>query len=589
MRQIIFFIICWFMLGVGVAECAVSTLLADTKTGVIMSARNSKVQQYPASLTKVMTLYLTFNALDNGLLKMDDELPISLRAAKQPASKLYLKAGDTIRVKDAINALIIKSANDVAVVLAEALAPSEADFANMMTKTAKQLGMKNTVFRNASGLHHPKQVTTAQDMAVLTIALINHYPQYYKMFDTNQFTYRGKVYKTHNRVTKNYKGAEGLKTGYIAAVGYNIISTAKRNNTRLVSVVIGQKTSAVRDKQAINLLDKGFAMAKNQKSVLQKLKRNGEVLNTRMALAQPNMQNQLKIMEKRLAQIKKKSGAKDETLLAKADTAGKETLVAEKEPLQPEIEQGDQDEGETDTDTSATAQDEVAQKSKETVASNATTSKSNGRIFSADNPVLAKNELTVSEKDKTVAYQAIPAGVGLQPFKTKEKKQYAQSETKDKTIAQANKDVIVAENNLISEKEYTSALALADITATDSALQTEDKSSAQAIVEAESTSANQQKIVATASQADTPQANERTWGVQVGAFSSSSAAKKQADKALKIVKGADRFVKVTKTDKYYRSRIYGFKTQKAAKLACRQLKRSKISCLPLSPTMHSMR
>ena len=256
MRYLMSLALCCMLFCACEAQAVVSTLVADTKSGTILSSKNAQRKQYPASLTKVMTLYLTFNALDKGLLKMDDKLPISLHAAKQPRSKMFLKAGDTIRVKDAVMALIIKSANDAAVVLAEALAPSEKEFAKMMTQTAHQLGLKNTQFRNASGLHNPEQVTTAEDMALLTIALINHYPEYYKLFSKGKFWYRGKEYRSHNQVTRSYSGAEGLKTGYIAAVGYNIISTAKRNNDRLVTVVIGHNTSKSRDKQAVRLLDK---------------------------------------------------------------------------------------------------------------------------------------------------------------------------------------------------------------------------------------------------------------------------------------------------------------------------------------------
>ena len=258
MKHFIIFVFLVTLILCQPVEAVVSTLVADSKTGTVFSARNSLRKQYPASLTKVMTLYLTFNALDKGLLKMDDSLPVSLNAAKQPRSKLFLKAGDTIRVKEAVMALIIKSANDVAVVLAEALASSEEEFAQMMTQTARKLGMNNTCFKNASGLHHPDQVTTAQDMALLTMALINHYPQYYKLFSATSFWHKGKEYKTHNQVTLYYKGAEGLKTGYIAAVGYNIISTAKRDDNRLIAVVIGQNNSKKRDNQAVNLLNKGF-------------------------------------------------------------------------------------------------------------------------------------------------------------------------------------------------------------------------------------------------------------------------------------------------------------------------------------------
>lgn len=158
-----------------------STLVADVQSGYVLHAKNADRLQYPASLTKVMTLYITFDALEKGLISMDDLLPVSKHAARQPKSKLYLKEGSVISVRDAILALIVKSANDAAVVLAEGLAPSEEEFAQMMTRFAKDLGLTDTTFKNASGLHNPEQVTSAKDMAILAIAMINHFPQYYPL------------------------------------------------------------------------------------------------------------------------------------------------------------------------------------------------------------------------------------------------------------------------------------------------------------------------------------------------------------------------------------------------------------------------
>ena len=156
----------------GTAKAAPSTLIADVQSGYILQAQNADAKQYPASLTKIMTLYITFDALEKGLLKMDDLIPVSKHAARQPPSKLGVKAGSVMTVREAVLALIVKSANDVAVVLAEALAPSEEEFAEMMTAFAKDLGLTHTQFKNASGLHHPEQWTTAKDMAVLSIAMI---------------------------------------------------------------------------------------------------------------------------------------------------------------------------------------------------------------------------------------------------------------------------------------------------------------------------------------------------------------------------------------------------------------------------------
>ena len=245
-----------------------SCLVADVESGYIFAKQNSDVPLPPASLTKVMTLYLTFSALDKGWLKMDSKLPISNWAASQEPSNLDLVAGDTITVREAILALIVKSANDAAVVLAEALAPSETHFANMMTQAAAQLGMVNTVFKNASGLYDPEQLTSAHDMAILTLATIKNFPHYYPLFSSQSFTYHGREYKTHNHVLLDYKGAEGFKTGYISAVGYNIISTAKQHDRRLVGVVIGDQSVRERDNYVKALLDTGFERVRRQKLAL---------------------------------------------------------------------------------------------------------------------------------------------------------------------------------------------------------------------------------------------------------------------------------------------------------------------------------
>ena len=271
----------WRILFIALLFCAhvavalpQSCLVADVESGYIFAKENSNTPLPPASLTKVMTLYLTFSALEKGWLRMDDPLPISEHAAAQPASNLSLIAGDTITVREAILALIVKSANDVAVVLAESMAPSEEDFADMMTRAAAQLGMYRTVFKNASGLHHPEQFTCAQDMAILTLATIKNFPQYYPLFSSTSFTYHDQQYNTHNHVLLDYKGAEGFKTGYISAVGYNIISTATQDSRRLVGIVLGDQTAVDRDAYVKSLLDLGFQKVQIQQNAVNSGKLN---------------------------------------------------------------------------------------------------------------------------------------------------------------------------------------------------------------------------------------------------------------------------------------------------------------------------
>lgn len=238
-----------------------ASVVMDAETGTIIDSTNADVLTYPASLTKMMTLYLAFDALDARTLTLDRLLPVSSHAAAQSPSKLGLRPGEMIRVQDAINALTTKSANDVAVVLAEALGGTEYSFAGIMTAKARQLGMKDTVFRNASGLPDDLQVTTAQDMAILSRALIYNHPKHYHYFSTQSFERNGRVYESHNRLLRFYPGADGIKTGYIRASGFNLAASAERNGRRLIAVVLGGETAGSRDRHTADLLDRGFDFA----------------------------------------------------------------------------------------------------------------------------------------------------------------------------------------------------------------------------------------------------------------------------------------------------------------------------------------
>ncbi|MDI5919458.1 serine hydrolase [Halomonas sp. LR5S13] len=236
-------------------------IVIDADSQEILYAENADKLRYPASLTKMMTLYLVFEALEEGRLSLGQPLPVSSYAASKPASKLYVKAGSTIPVETAIQALVIKSANDVAVVVAEALGGSETHFARMMTDKARDLGMQDTVFRNPNGLPDAGQVTTARDMVVLSRHLMRDFPQYYPYFSRTSFPWRGKTITGHNRLLKNYPGADGLKTGFIRASGFNVATSAVRDGRRLLTVVMGGFSAASRDLHTAELLDRGFVRA----------------------------------------------------------------------------------------------------------------------------------------------------------------------------------------------------------------------------------------------------------------------------------------------------------------------------------------
>ncbi|WP_084541878.1 SPOR domain-containing protein [Halomonas cupida] len=236
-------------------------IVVDAETQEILYAENADEPRYPASLTKMMTLYLLFEALEGRSMSLGHPLPVSSHAASMPATKLWLKAGSTIPVDKAIQALVVRSANDVAVVVAEALGGTESGFAEIMTRKARELGMENTTFRNASGLPDSGQVTTARDMAILAEHLIQDFPQHYHYFGLTEFTWRGTRHTGHNRLLNNYPGADGLKTGFIRASGFNVATSAVRNGRRMVAVVMGGYTASSRDEQMVSVLDRGFLRA----------------------------------------------------------------------------------------------------------------------------------------------------------------------------------------------------------------------------------------------------------------------------------------------------------------------------------------
>ena len=234
-------------------------LVLDAETGRVLRAANPDVTTQPASLTKMMTLYLTFEALNNGRLRIDQSLPVSAEAASRSPTKLGLVPGDAVLVRDLILGLVTRSANDAATVLAEAQAGSEAVFAERMTAKARQLGMAQTVYRNASGLPDPDQRTTARDTARLALALYQHFPREYRYFATREFEFRGEIVKTHNHLLEWYDGADGIKTGFVHASGFNLAASAVRNGRRLIAVIMGGNSARGRDEIMGDLLDKGFA------------------------------------------------------------------------------------------------------------------------------------------------------------------------------------------------------------------------------------------------------------------------------------------------------------------------------------------
>ncbi len=236
-----------------------ASIVIDTQTDTVLHARHADAPRYPASLTKVMTLYMLFDEIKAGRIDYDEDMVVSSEAARQPPSNLRLKAGDRITVRDAIHVLTTKSANDVAVVVAERLGGTEARFAALMTVKARMLGLENTSFYNASGLPEPRQQTTARDMARLAEAMLEDHADMYHVFSTQSFRWNGRTYTNHNELLGDVLGVDGIKTGYTRASGFNLMSSAERDGHRIVAIMLGGRTAKARNAHVAELLEAAFA------------------------------------------------------------------------------------------------------------------------------------------------------------------------------------------------------------------------------------------------------------------------------------------------------------------------------------------
>ena len=269
---------------------AFSSIIVDGNSGATLSANNPDASRHPASLTKIMTLYLLFERLDAGKMKLDGEMEVSEHASEQAPTKLGLRPGQTIRVEDAIKGLVTRSANDAAVVIAEAIAGDERDFAGLMTRKARALGMVRTVYRNASGLPDDEQVTTARDQSTLGRAIQDRFPRYYRYFSTTAFNYHGHSIRNHNRLLGNVEGVDGIKTGYTRASGFNLVTSMRRGNRHLVGVVMGGRSGGSRDAIMRNLLAENLDKAATKRTVAAIAERSASDANADVAEADAESQ-----------------------------------------------------------------------------------------------------------------------------------------------------------------------------------------------------------------------------------------------------------------------------------------------------------
>src|SRR5438876_2797235 len=269
---------------------AFSSIIVDGNSGATLSSNNPDASRHPASLTKIMTLYLLFERLDTGKMKLDTEMQVSERASDQAPTKLDLKPGQTIKVEDAIKGLVTRSANDAAVVIAEAIAGDEDDFAKLMTRKARALGMSHTTYRNASGLPDDAQVTTARDQSTLGRAIQDRFPRYYRYFSTQAFTYHGQSIRNHNHLLGDVEGVDGIKTGYTRASGFNLVTSMRRGNRHLVGVVMGGRSGGSRDATMRSLLAENLEKAATKRTVAAIAERNASDANADVAEAEAESQ-----------------------------------------------------------------------------------------------------------------------------------------------------------------------------------------------------------------------------------------------------------------------------------------------------------
>jgi D-alanyl-D-alanine carboxypeptidase len=262
---------------------AFSSIIVDGNSGATLSANNPDASRHPASLTKIMTLYLLFERLDSGKIKLDSEMEVSEHASEQAPTKLGLRPGQTIKVEDAIKGLVTRSANDAAVVIAEAIAGDEDDFAKLMTRKARALGMTRTVYRNASGLPDDAQVTTARDQSTLGRAIQDRFPRHYRYFSTSVFNYHGHSIRNHNKLLGNVEGVDGIKTGYTRASGFNLVTSMRRGNRHLVGVVLGGRSGGSRDAAMRSLLAENLEKAASKRTVAAITERSPSEANAEFA------------------------------------------------------------------------------------------------------------------------------------------------------------------------------------------------------------------------------------------------------------------------------------------------------------------
>jgi D-alanyl-D-alanine carboxypeptidase len=535
---------------------AFSSIMVDGNSGAILSAKDPDGSRHPASLTKIMTLYLLFEKLDSGKMTLDTDMQVTEHASEQAPTKLGLRPGQTIKVEDAIKGLVTRSANDAAVVIAEAIGGDEDDFAKLMTRKARALGMTRTVYRNASGLPDDDQVTTARDQSTLGRAIQDRFPRYYRYFSTAAFNFRGHSIRNHNHLIGSVEGVDGIKTGYTRASGFNLVTSMRRGNRHLVGVVLGGRSGGSRDAIMRNLLAENFDKAATRRTVAAINERSPAEANADVAEAEAQSRPAPPIQVNGAVQVASAAPGPIETPVRPAAPVVKPSFIA-----------------------AATAALPAPQQKPEPMPL------SSGVIQSQQLAAIPGS----SEPMKPVKVKTVQVRSGQ--FKLASAGSTQPAPVITNTLPPVRSEVAETSNSVVAKAEMppqpanhgTGRGVLGVLPA---GPMTSGAQQAMAYADPSPRSAPQAQAVQQAGSIK-PVANHSGWIIQVGALESEGEARQRLDAAREQARGllgkADPFTEpvVGRGDKkLYRARFAGL-DRDSAEAACKALKRSEISCITI--------
>ncbi|WBL75768.1 D-alanyl-D-alanine carboxypeptidase [Bradyrhizobium xenonodulans] len=548
-----------------------ASIIIDGNSGSVLQATSPDGIRHPASLTKIMTLYLLFERLESGKMKLDTEMPVSQHAADQDPTKLNLRAGQTIRVEDAIKGLVTRSANDAAVVIAEAIAGDEDDFAQMMTRKARSLGMSRTVYRNANGLPNDEQVTTARDQATLGRAIQERFPRYYRYFATSTFNWRGQSIRNHNHLLGSVEGVDGIKTGYTRASGFNLVTSMRRGNRHLIGVVLGGRSGGSRDAIMRNLLAENLDKGATTHTVAAVTERNGADAATEVADASDTP-------ARSAPQAAAAPEAAPSRLAARLSTLAAATAAVPPAPAKPEASKPEVRPTESKIEPAPLTNGVISSQPLSIIPGSSEPMK----------PVRVK---TVQVKAGTVKVaSAAPAQVAPQVTSTIASRS-DMAETSGAVVARAD---LINKPEIVSQPETPKAeIARTEMPRQPAGFGTGNgilgvlpaaPAAAPAPAAAKLASADPAPQPIQMSATTRPVVTHSGWIVQVGALESENEAQQRIDAARSSARGllskADPFTEVVAKDnrKLYRARFAGLERDQA-EAVCRTLKRADISCI----------